>query len=438
MMKCRVEPMIDAIFKTTQPYLRCGYVKHIYGNIIEASCPPQSIVGDICRIKSIHHEDLLAEIIGFNDNKAILMPYSSSYGVMVGARITICDHANKIQVSDALLGQVVDAFAKPLTDDVLISGQSISTQISAINPVLRQPINERLATGVAVIDSLMPLGKGQRIGIFAGSGVGKSTLLNMIAQHCQQQICVIALIGERGREVHDFLNTLSADKRQHIVTVVATSDQSALLRKQAAYTATAIAQYFAQQGHDVLLMMDSITRLAMAQREIGLAIGEMPTARGYTASTFSILPQLLECCGRFKEQGSISAIYTILVEGDDLNEPIADYMRASLDGHIVLNRELAHSGQYPAIDILKSTSRLFHQLTDPEIQTLVHQLKAQYQLVHKYQDMIALGAYAQGSNSALDTAIQKVQALNRLFAQTTDQSMTYDKVITEIKAILKD
>lgn len=424
---------------TLQAIERLGEIEQFVGLKLVANGPPQTFIGEVCDILDQQQQIVMqAEVIGFEQGKVYLMPYDS-VAVCMGYTVRATGNHLSIAVGEALLGQVVDAFAQPIDEHVKLSyTQRVLTKNKKINPLSRMPINERLTTGIQAIDSLLPLGKGQRIGIFAGSGVGKSTLLGTMVQNLHSEINVIALIGERGREVNDFIvNHLDEATLKKSVLVVSCSDESALMRRQAVYTATAIAEYFCQQGKHVMLFMDSITRFAMAQREIGLSLGEPPTARGYTPSVFALLPGIIERTGNFKGQGSISALYTVLVEGDDFNEPLADHMRALLDGHIVLTRELAQAGHYPAIAILQSVSRLAQHLVSPADQQLIKQIIATLSLYQQNKDLIEVGAYQPGNNPQLDTAVARRPAINQLLVQDKNHFLSFAELMQRFKDILR-
>lgn len=417
---------------------RLGEIQQFMGLKLIANGPPQAFIGEVCDILDENHQIAMqAEVVGFENGLVYLMPYGTA-PIRMGNMVRATGQPLTIPVGDTLLGQIVDAFAKPIDPNKRLNYQQhISTNNKSINPLSRAPITERLATSIHAIDGLLPLGKGQRIGIFAGSGVGKSMLLGNIAKHSNNDVNVIALIGERGREVNDFItNHLDEITLKRTVLVVACSDESALMRKQAVFSATAIAEYFCQKGKDVMLFMDSITRFAMAQREISLTLGEPPTARGYTPSVFSLLPGIVERTGNFRDQGSITAIYTVLVEGDDFNEPLADHMRALLDGHIILTRELAQRGHYPAISILKSISRLTGQLLHAEEQQTVQQIIATLSLYELNKDLIEIGAYQPGNNPALDKAIPRTQAINTLLTQHNQALLSFDCLMQQFKEIL--
>lgn len=416
---------------------RCGDIVQCIGLKLISHGPPQTFVGEVCDILDANHKIIMqAEVIGFEGNKVYLMPFSKE-PIRVGSKVRASGAALTIGVGVELLGRVIDAFARPLDDLGPLRTKEYAISCKKINPLHRKTISERLDTGIHIIDSLHPLGKGQRIGLFAGSGVGKSVLLGNMARHLKCDIHVIALIGERGREVRDFItNFLDEETLKKTVVVVSCSDDFAVMRKQAVYTANSIAEYFCAQGKDVMLFIDSITRFAMAQREIGLNLGEPPTARGYTPSVFSILPEIVERAGNFVGQGSITALYTVLVEGDDFNEPIADTMRSLLDGHIVLTRELAERGQYPAIDILQSISRLGSLLTPVEEQALMKKILSLFSLYQQNKTLIELGAYHAGHNEKLDFAVARIEPLNNLFKQNLKESLPRAEIIQRLQEIM--
>lgn len=421
-----------------QPIERLGELVEAMGLKWVANGPPQVFVGELCDILDSKNQFIThAEVVGFKQGQVFLMPFAKSQ-ISLGYKVRATGYGVRIPVGPALLGRVIDSWGKPIDGKgPLNCTEYAPLHQNPINPLQRYPISERLNTGIHAIDTLLPLGKGQRIGLFAGSGVGKSVLLGMMASHIESDIQVMALVGERGREVNDFLMThLDEQTQAKTVFVVACSDEFALMRRQAVFAATAIAEYFCQQGRDVVLFMDSITRFAMAQREIGLSLGEPPTARGYTPTVFSLLPGIVERAGLFKGQGSITALYTVLVEGDDFNEPIADTMRALLDGHIVLTRELAHMGHYPAIDVLISISRLTTQLTTPNEQAIIRRVIALLSLYRQNKDLIELGAYQQGNNIALDAAVERIDTLRALLAQAMGTSLSTETVFQRMREIL--
>lgn len=421
-----------------QPVERIGSIEQSIGLKLVANGPPQTFVGEICEILDNHHHPVMqAEVIGFQNGRVFLMPFSKAH-ISMGYKIRATGHPVVIPVGNELPGNVIDALGHPLnTRSHFRNSNHIPLHSKAINPLHRKPIHERLHTGIHAIDTLFPIGKGQRIGLFAGSGVGKSVLLGMMAKHMTSDINVVALIGERGREVNDFIHQLDPETRRKSIIVVACSDEFTLMRKQAIYTATAIAEYFSQQGKDVMLFVDSITRFAMAQREIGLSLGEPPTSRGYTPSVFTSLPGLIERAGNFNNAGSITALYTVLVEGDDFNEPIADTMRSLLDGHIILTRELAQRGHYPAIDSLQSISRLAHHITTPEERSIMQQIQSILSLYHQNKDLIQLGAYKAGNHKALDHAMKHIDNIQALLKQNIDESIHVNDLFQQFKGLLQ-
>jgi len=417
---------------------RSGRVAQFFGLVVE-STGPDAFLGEVCEIHSRSRgAPIQAEVVGLKDGKVLLMPYGELRGIAIGCEVMATGKAVEIGIGDALLGRVIDAFGRPLDSKPAPAVRETHRLIhDPLNPLSRTRIRDVLETGIKSIDSMLTIGRGQRVGIFSGSGVGKSTLLGMIARNMKADINVIALIGERGREVLEFIEqNLGPEGLSRSVVVVATSDQPALVRTRAAYAATAIAEYFRDQGRDVLLTMDSITRFAMAQREIGLSIGEPPTARGYTPSVFAILPKLLERCGTGTSGGSITALYSVLVEGDDLNDPIADALRALLDGHIVLSRELANHGHYPAIDVLASNSRLFAHLVSDEDRELVRRAVAMLAEYAKNRDMIDVGAYRSGINPELDRAVRLHPELVKLLRQDMRESVARNDVVRALRTLL--
>jgi flagellum-specific ATP synthase len=402
---------------------RLGHVTHLAGLGIEAS-GPDVVIGEVCEIEARSGDSVLqAEVVGLRGGRVVLMPCGDMRGVGIGARVEASGHAARYPVGEALLGRVLDAFGRPLDGrPPPVSDSYRPLKASPLNPLSRPPVREVIETGVRAIDAFLTLGKGQRLGIFAGSGVGKSTLLGMIARNVTAQVNVIALIGERGREVRDFIDKhLGEQGLARSVVIVATSDQSAVARSRAAHAATAVAEYFRDAGQHVLLMMDSVTRFAMARREIGLAAGEPPTARGYTPSVFGELPELCERCGTGPSGGSITALYTVLVEGDDFNEPISDMLRATLDGHLVLARRLAHEGHFPAVDVLQSTSRLLADLASAEERRAVAAAVESMALHERNRQMIDIGAYKAGGNPQLDRAVELMPAITRFLRQEVGQ-----------------
>lgn len=426
--------------QTAQLGARVGRVTQFFGMVVE-STGPEVFLGERCEIYSrVQGKPVPAEVVGLKEGKVLLMPYGELRGIRWGSEVVATGKPIQVPVGKALLGRVIDAFGRPLDGRPLERvDQEYPLYAEPLNPLDRPRIGHVLETGVRAIDALLTIGRGQRVGIFAGSGVGKSTLLGMIARHMNADVNVIALVGERGREVLEFIEqNLGKDGLQRSVVVVATSDQPALVRTHAAFTATAIAEYFRDQGRDVLLTMDSVTRFAMAQREIGLAVGEPPTARGYTPSVFALLPRLLERAGTCGRGGSITALYTVLVEGDDVNDPIADNVRAILDGHIVLSRELANHGHYPAIDVLESNSRLLrHLLTKEELRDVRATIKT-LSTYAKSKDMVDIGAYRAGSNAELDSAIRLMPALTAYLCQDVDEKVPRAAGLQALRKVLSE
>lgn len=427
---------LPKIIANAQTISHIGKIENIVGMTIEAS-GDRATIGDIGYIYSENaNRHIPAEVVGFKENKILLMPYENISGISSGSFIRNTGNRLKIAVGDELKGKVIDAMGKPIDEGVTInSDEYIYVDSKYTNPLNRPPIEEKLEFGVKAIDGVLTVGKGQRIGIFAGSGVGKSTLLGMIAKNVKADINVIALVGERGREVREFIEKdLGEEGLRRSVLVVATSDQPAMLRLKCPMVATAIAEYFKDQGKDVLLMMDSLTRFAMAQREVGLAIGEPPIARGYTPSIYAEMPKLLERTGRFNK-GSITGVYTVLVEGDDTNEPISDIVRGILDGHIVLSRRLANENHFPAIDINASISRLMTTIADNHHQELAAQLRDVSSIYDKNLDLISIGAYKQGTNPKLDYAISKIDQVNRFLTQGIYESFSMEETIQTLENI---
>jgi len=399
-----------------------GLVRQVIGLVIESEGPLVG-VGDVCRIESLRHDgSTLAEVVGFRNHHVLLMPLGETHGIHPGSEVISLGRPLQAPVGDALQGRVIDGLGRPLDDlGPIEAGLSTTLHLLPPHPLKRQRITQPFCTGIKALDTFVPCGRGQRLGIFAGSGVGKSTLLGMIASRAESDVNVIALIGERGREVREFLEKdLDAAGRRKSVIIVATSNQPALARLRGAFLAMVIAEYFRDAGKNVLLMMDSVTRFAMAQREIGLAVGEPPATRGYTPSVFSLLPQLLERAGT-GETGAITGLFTVLVEADDMNDPIADAVRSILDGHLVLTRELATQNHYPAIDVLESVSRLVRDLTTPGQQELAGAAREMLAIYRKNQDLINIGAYPAGSNAAIDRAIQLHEPLRQFLRQGVEE-----------------
>ena len=395
-----------------------GRVTQMIGLVIESQGPMAS-VGEICRIESqVTGQGTEAEVVGFRDRKLLLMPLGDVQGICPGSEVIATGHSLRVPVGDELLGRVINGLGQPLDDLGEIPRQSVAElNLNTPHPLRRQRITEPFVTGVKAIDTFTPLGRGQRMGIFAGSGVGKSTLMGMMASQAEADVNVIALIGERGREVRDFIERdLDEEGRKKSVIVVATSNEPALARVKGTFLAMTIAEYFRSKRKNVLLMMDSVTRFAMAQREIGLAIGEPPSSRGYTPSVFSLLPQLLERAGN-DEHGSITGLFNVLVEGDDINDPVADASRSILDGHLVLSRELATQNHYPAIDVLDSVSRLAYDLMDAGRRESMGEAREMLAIYKKSRDLISIGAYQSGSNPKIDRSIELHDPLNEFLRQ---------------------
>ena len=379
----------------------------------------------------------MAEVVGFKDNRVLLMPFESVDGIGPGSLVENTGDVLRVKVGPEILGKVVDGLGRPIDGSEIEHGEAYSVEAPAPDPMTRAIIHEVLPLGVKAVDGLITVGKGQRIGIFAGSGVGKSTLLGMFARNTKADINVIALIGERGREVREFIERdMGEEGMKRSVVVVATSDKPALIRNKAAKTATAIAEYFRDQGKDVLLMMDSLTRFSMAQREIGLASGEPPVTRGYPPSVYSEMPKLLERAGT-AGQGSITGLYTVLVDGDDFNEPITDTARSILDGHIMLSRKLGHKNHYPAIDILQSISRVMSQIATKEHKQLAGKLKTVMATYNEAEDLINIGAYKAGSNKNIDFAISKIDKVNDFLTQGVDEKYDFEEEMQLLQEIFQ-
>lgn len=416
-----------------------GKVIEVIGLVIEADGPSSSI-GDLCYILTgIDEKDCIwAEVVGFRSDKVLLMPLGDMDGLKPGAKVINSGGALEVKVGSEILGRVLDGLGQPIDGaGALRVKNSCSTKIQKLNPLSRKRIDEPLAMGVRSIDSFITIGKGQRVGIFAGSGVGKSTTLGMIARNTSADLNVIALIGERGREVREFIeNSLGPEGLKRSVVVVATSDQPSLVKIKAAHVATSIAEYFRDSGRDVMFMLDSLTRIAMAQREVGLAIGEPPATRGYTPSVFALMPKLLERTGP-GEKGTITGLYTVLVEGDDFNEPIADTVRGILDGHILLSRDLAHKNHYPAVEVLGSVSRVMSEITSIEHRKASGILRDLLATYNKNADLINIGAYVKGSDPKIDKSIALIDTINNFLKQSTSEKADYNSTIQTMINISK-
>lgn len=414
-----------------------GTITKVVGTKLESN-GPISKIGDICELNTLDgNQTVMAEVVGVEGRTVHLMPYRDIDGIGYGSVVKNTKTVLKIPVGEALLGRIVDAMAQPLDGLGPIQAQAwYSVKGTPSNPFDRPRITEKLCLGIKAIDGLNTVGKGQRMGIFAGSGVGKSTLMGMMAKTAQADINVIALVGERGREVNEFIERdLGAEGLKRSIVVVATSDQPAMMRSKCALTATTIAEYFKDQGKDVFLMMDSLTRFAMAEREIGLNIGEAPVARGYTPSIYASLPKLLERAGRF-QKGSITGLYTVLVEGDDANEPISDIVRGIIDGHLMLSRKLAMQNHYPAIDVLSSISRLMTEISDPKALKAAGNLRQLMAVLQANEDLLSIGAYKSGANPKLDEALRKRSLIERFLMQATHENTDYDNTLHMIESIV--
>ena len=418
----------------TEPISAQGRVSKIVGLMVEAAGPRAS-VGEYCHIITRDGRELPAEVVGFRDSTTLLMPLGELEGIAPGDRVLSQRQKLTVPVGPALLGRILDGLGHPLDGRPLQTETAYPLQNKPPNALLRPRILDMLSVGVRTIDGLLTIGRGQRMGIFAGSGVGKSTLLGMMARNTVADVNVIALIGERGRELRDFIEKdLGPEGLTRSVIIVATSDQPALVRLKAAFTATAIAEYFRDQGKNVLLMMDSVTRFAMAQREVGLTVGEPPATRGYPPSVFALLPKLLERSG-MAEIGSITGIYTVLVDGDDHNEPIADSVRGILDGHIVLTRELAMQNQFPAIDILQSVSRVMNDVISMEQMELAGKAREHIAIYRDAKDLIDIGAYTQGSNPKIDASIAHMDRIQAFTRQRVDEHVKYQETLQQLREI---
>lgn len=420
--------------------IRCtGSVVQVIGLTIEAEGVTGRL-GEICEVFPHNTSTpVLAEVVGFRNNRVLLMPLGVMEGIKPGSAVRATGSTFVVPVGDELLGRVIDGLGRPIDDlGPIVAARRYPTSADAPHPLQRTRIVDVLPTGVRAIDSLLTVGRGQRMGIFAGSGVGKSTLLGMIAKNTLSDVSVIALIGERGREVREFVERdLGEDGLKRSVVVVSTSDQPALVRLKGAWVATAIAEYFRDRGRDVTLLMDSVTRFAMAQREIGLAVGEPPASKGYTPSVFALLPRLMERAGT-SDFGTITAFYTVLVEADDLNEPITDTSRSILDGHIVLSRELAAENHYPAIDVLGSVSRVMPDVTTPEHRRVAGQVREAMAVYSNARDLINIGAYVGGSNPQIDRAIRHMPAVTEFLRQPPEEPSSWETTQLRLAGIFAE
>jgi flagellum-specific ATP synthase len=420
-------------------FKRYGRVKRVVGLMIESQ-GPESSIGDVCfiHVGTKKKRKIQAEVVGFKDENVILMPYTSLHDISPGSLVETTMKPLEIKAGPGLIGKVVDSLGVPLDQSSLPKGlASVPTEQDPPNPLSRPPISEPIEVGVRMIDSLLTVGNGQRVGIFAGSGVGKSTLLGMIARNTTADLNVIGLIGERGREVREFIERdLGPEGLKRSIVVVATSDQPALMRIKGAYTATAIAEYFRDKGLNVMLMMDSVTRVAMAQREVGLAVGEPPTTKGYTPSVFAILSRLLERTGT-NEYGSITGFYTVLVDGDDMNEPIADTVRGILDGHFVLDRDLANKGQYPAVNVLKSISRIMNNIVSDDHVKAAERLRELLSTYINSEDLINIGAYKKGTSAEIDEAITRYPQILNFLKQSTNEKVSINESVEALLQLVR-
>lgn len=426
---------IDTI-RITESIQMNGRITQIIGLLIESQGPLVQL-GELCTIHPRSTiEPIPAEVVGFRHDRVLLMPLGEMQGIGPGCEVRATHRICTVKVGSQLLGRIIDGLGNPLDGKgPIFSDTEYPLQASPPSPLCRTRISEKLSVGVRAIDGMLTLGRGQRVGIMAGSGVGKSTLLGMIARNTEADISVISLVGERGREVREFIERdLGEEGLQRSVVIVATSDQPALLRIKCAMAATAIAEYFRDNGKNVMLMMDSVTRFAMAQREVGLTIGEPPATRGYTPSVFALLPRLLERAGT-GDNGSITGIYTVLVDGDDMNEPIADCVRSILDGHIVLSRSIAAMNHYPAIDVLSSVSRLMLEIVNREQWQAAQKLRSLLAVYKEAEDLINIGAYAAGSNPAIDDAVRMIKPVREFLQQQVYEHSSMEQTIKQLTAL---
>ncbi len=430
----RYKSQIDRV----QTVKKHGRVNQVVGLTIEADGPAVKL-GELCYVIDAEGRKIRCEVVGFKGSRVLLMPFEEMSGIGPGSEVQATGKPLSVKVGWNLLGRVMDGLGEPIDGlGPLDCDEEYSVYNSPPNPITRPRIHNVMPMGIRVLDSTITFGKGQRVGIFAGSGVGKSTTLSMVARFAQADINILCLVGERGRELRDFLERdLGEEGMKRSAVVVATSDTPALVRRQAAYTATAIAEYFRDQGNDVMLMMDSVTRFAMAQREVGLAIGEPPATKGYTPSCFALLPKLMERAGT-SPKGTITAIYTVLVDGDDMNEPIADTTRGILDGHIVLSRKIAHKNVYPAVDVLQSVSRVFTEIADEEHQKAAGQLRNVLAVYKENEDLINIGAYQRGSNPKVDYAISKIDDIMAFLKQGVFEQSTFEGMKEQLLAMMAD
>lgn len=438
-----MEPLLDLskyhmMLNTSDPIRANGIITKVVGLVAEAR-GITSKLGSVCDIHAQRNTPgIKAEVSGFRDDRMLLMPLEETRGLSPGSRVVTRDQKALVGVGKALLGRVIDGLGNPIDDKGPISIENeYPIYVKPINPLLRKRITKPLDIGIRSVNGLLTIGCGQRMGIFAGSGVGKSVLLGMIARKTTADVKVIALIGERGRELNDFIEKeLGEDGLRNSVVVVATSDHLPLIRMRGAFIATAIAEYFRDQGQNVILMMDSVTRFAMAQREVGLAVGEPPTTKGYTPSVFTLLPKLLERAGTSSGKGAITGLYTVLVEGDDMNDPVADAVRSILDGHLSLSREIAIQNRYPAIDVLNSISRLMDEITTLKHRENANRFKETLAVYGKAEDLINIGAYVEGSNPAIDNAIGMIDEMKNYMKQGMDENINFEESVQQLESLL--
>ncbi len=436
MMEINVKKFTDAV-DGCESIKMSGKITQVIGLVIESQGPNVSL-GELCYVCSRfpNVDPIPAEVVGFREGLVLLMPIGEMQGIGPGCEVISAQRVLQVKVGPQLLGRVLDGLGEPMDGKgPILSKTEYPLQASPPDPLKRPRIKDSLFVGVRAVDGLITLGSGQRIGIMAGSGVGKSTLLSMIARNTEADVSVIALVGERGREVRDFIERdLGEEGLKRSVVVVATSDKPALVRIKGAMTATAVAEYFRDQGKRVVLMMDSVTRFAMAQREVGLTVGEPPATRGYTPSVFALLPRLLERAGT-SDKGSITGIYTVLVDGDDMNEPIADAVRSILDGHIVLSRAIAAQNHFPAIDVLGSVSRVMTDVASKEHIKAAQEMRALMAVYKEAEDLIHIGAYVNGSSAKIDTAIKKIDAINAFLCQDVFEKTTFEETVKALENI---
>jgi flagellum-specific ATP synthase len=415
-----------------------GKVTEVNGMLMKGYLPGAALGSLVSILPTGQEVSFLAEVVGFKGQSVLMMPLGEMRGVGLGARIVLSRQVASVRVGEELLGRVINGLGETMDDKGAIDGvREVPLYAEVKNPLQRKPIRQPMDLGVRAINASLTIGRGQRVGIMAGSGVGKSVLLGMMARNSKSDVNVIALIGERGREVREFIeHDLGPEGLKKSIVICVTSDQSPLIRMRGAFVATAIAEFFCSLGKDVLFMMDSVTRFAMAQREIGLSAGEPSTSKGYTPSVFAHLPKLLERAGSFENQGSITGLYTVLVEGDDMDDPIADSVRSIVDGHIVLSRKIAHRGHYPAIDILQSTSRVMRSVTGADHQKLAQKLRECLAIYNDAEDLINIGAYKPGSNPKIDKTVKVIEGLQDFLKQSVDEKVDMNSTLRQLQGIL--